>query len=186
MGRMYDAARNAVQIRLLAAAIFATFTAAALGQSGDPTTASFFAEKLYPVLHAAQCVRCHSDNGVASETELAFPSPEATPEQITAFGLSLIDLIDRKEPEQSLLLAKPTKRIKHTGGQRIKPGSEEERALLTWINYLAGLSEDDVRLAREKIAKAQKRGLKAPATRRLTHSQYDHTVRDLLGRSEEH
>ena len=34
---------------------------------------SYFAEKLYPVLHAAQCVRCHSDNGVASETQLEFP-----------------------------------------------------------------------------------------------------------------
>jgi hypothetical protein len=152
---------------------------AAFGQTA--TDDSFFAEKLYPVLHAAQCVRCHSDNGVASETELAFPNSEATPEQVTAFGLSLLDLVDRKNPDQSLLLLKPTKRIKHTGGQRIKPGSDEEQVLLTWINYLAGLSDLDIKLAREKIAKAQKRGLKALATRRLTHSQYDHTVRDLLG-----
>src|SRR5262245_29150962 len=86
-------------------------------RTSQPTTESFFTEKLYPILHAAQCVRCHSDNGVASETELAFPSAEATPKQIAAFGLSLLDLVDRKNPDQSLLLVKPTKRIKHTGGQ---------------------------------------------------------------------
>ena len=88
---------------------------------------SFFAEKVYPVLHAVQCERCHSDNGVASETRLAFPEPDAGRDQITAFGLSLMDLVDRRNPEQSLLLRKPTKRVKHTGGQRIKPGSDEEK-----------------------------------------------------------
>ena len=80
-----------------------------------------------------------------------------------------------------MLLRKPTKRIKHTGGQRIKPGSDEEEALLSWINYLAGLSDEQVRRARERIARSDQRGLEALAVRRLTHSQYDHTVRDLLG-----
>jgi hypothetical protein len=177
----HDAARNASSNIALAAAICAAFTAAAFGQDVQPTTESFFAEQLYPLLHAAQCVRCHSDNGVASETELAFPSSEASAEQVVAFGLSLIDLLDRQNPERSLLLMKPTNRVKHTGGQRIKPGSEEEKTLRLWINYLARLSDDEVRIARQRIALAQKRGLKALATRRLTHSQYDHTVRDLLG-----
>jgi hypothetical protein len=169
-----------VYCRLAAALLTFAFAATTRAQSAE-TNESFFVEKLYPVLHAAQCVRCHSDNGVASETELAFPRDDATPEQVVAFGLSLVDLIDRKNPAQSLLLLKPTKRVKHTGGQRIKPGSSEEKTLLAWINYLAGLSDLEVRLAREKIAKAKKHGLTAPATRRLTHSQYDHTVRDLLG-----
>ncbi len=142
---------------------------------------SYFIEKLYPLMHTAQCVRCHNDNGVASETELAFPMGNVGKEQITAFGLKLLDLIDRKNPEQSLLLLKPTNRKKHTGGMRIKPGSDDEKVLLTWINYLAGLSEDEVRQAREKIARAEERGLAALTMRRLTHSQYNHTVRDLLG-----
>src|SRR5207253_7613198 len=67
------------------------------------------------------------------------------------------------------------------GGQRIKPGSDEEKALLSWINYLASLSDEQVRQARAKIARADQRGLMALTVRRLTHSQYDHTVRDLLG-----
>jgi hypothetical protein len=78
-------------------------------------------------------------------------------------------------------LRKPTNRTKHTGGQRIKPGSDEEKALLGWINYLAGLSDEQVRHAREVIARAELRGREPLTMRRLTHSQYDHTVRDLLG-----
>lgn len=159
----------------------AAFTPVASAQATGAVDESFFALKLHPVLHAAQCVRCHNDNGVASETRLIFPKADAGRAQITALGLTLLDLVDQQNPEQSLLLAKPTKRVKHTGGQRIKPGSDEEAVLLTWINYLAGLSDEQVRQAREKIARGQQRGLTSLTVRRLTHSQYDHTVRDLLG-----
>jgi hypothetical protein len=165
----------------LIAVTAAVFTPVAFAQATGAVDESFFALKLYPVLHAAQCVRCHSDNGVASETALEFPRADAGEAQITAFGLKLMDLVDRKNPEQSLLLQKPTRRVKHTGGQRIKPGSDEERALLGWISYLAGLSDQQVRHAREKIVRGEQRGPKALSVRRLTHSQYDHTVRDLLG-----
>src|SRR3954470_3185968 len=89
--------------------------AAGLSGMASATEESFFAEKLYPVLHAAQCVRCHSDNGVASETQLEFPRSDASPEQVTTFGLNLLELVDRKKPAESLLLVKPTKRVKHTG-----------------------------------------------------------------------
>src|SRR5262245_26878779 len=92
----------------------------AFGQQPAATDESFFAATLYPVLHAAQCVRCHSDNGVASETALEFPREGASQAQITLFGLTLLDLVDRDRPAQSLLFVKPTKRVKHTGGQRIK------------------------------------------------------------------
>lgn len=142
---------------------------------------SFFARTLFPILHAVQCERCHHDNGVASETQLEFPKIDSGEAQITAFGLKLLDVVDRKNPDQSLLLLKPTRRVKHTGGQRIKQGSVEEDALLKWINYLAGLSDDQVRQARDKVSRAQNRELKKLTVRRLTHSQYDHTVRDLFG-----
>src|SRR6059058_4569764 len=159
---------------LLIAVVVGSLPSVAFGQVVGAGDESYFGLQLYPVLHAAQCVRCHSDNGVASETQLEFPRADATDAQITAFGLKLIDLVDRKDPQQSLLLQKPTRRIKHTGGQRIKPGSEEEKVLLSWINYLAGLSGDQVRQAREKIARAEQRGVKSTTVRRLTHSQYDH------------
>ena len=92
-----------------------------------------------------------------------------------------MELVDRKHPDQSLLFLKATNREEHTGGERIKPGSDEERVLLQWINYLAGLTEEQVRLADKRIARAEQRRLSALTVRRLTHSQYNHSVRDLLG-----
>ncbi|MDR3618329.1 MAG: DUF1592 domain-containing protein [Paludisphaera borealis] len=166
---------------LVLAAAFTAFMPVAFAQTARAVDESFFVESAYPMLHAVQCERCHSDNGVASEARLAFPETDAGRDRITAFGLSLMDLVDRKNPEQSLLLRKPTKRVKHTGGQRIKPGSDEEAVLLRWINYLAGLSDEQVRQARERIARSDPRGVEALAVRRLTHSQYNQTVRDLLG-----
>jgi len=163
------------------AAATTAFNPGAFAQATRVVDESFFVERVYPALHTVGCERCHSDNGVASETRLEFPESDADHDQIRAFGLSLMDLVDRRKPEQSLLLRKPTKRVKHTGGQRIKPGSDEEAALLGWINYLAGLSDEQVRQARERIARSHERGLEALAVRRLTHSQYNHTVRDLLG-----
>jgi hypothetical protein len=142
---------------------------------------SFFAEQLYPVMHRLQCNLCHNDNGVAAETAIEFPGASASQEQITAFGLKLMAVVDREHPEQSLLLRKPTNREEHTGGERIKPGSAEEKLLRAWVDYLAGLSGDQVRDAKEKVARAERLALMPLTVRRLTHSQYNHTVHDLLG-----
>jgi len=170
-----------LHLAFLFAAIWGVLNSAIAFGQYPPVDESFFAAKVYPVLHAAQCERCHTDNGVGSETELEFPAPGASQEEITAFGLKLLDVVDRQNPGQSLLLKKPTEQIEHTGGQRIKPGSPSAETLARWVHYLASLSDDQVRQAREKIARAEARGLARPTVRRLTHSQYDHTVRDLLG-----
>src|SRR5438552_18249433 len=85
---------------------------------------SFFATKLYPVLEAAHCRICHATDGVASGTRLHFPDPGASQEEIQVFGLSLSPLVDRHNPSTSLLFVKPTNRTKHTGGERIRPGSD--------------------------------------------------------------
>jgi len=163
------------------AALTLTCPNLASGQEAAAIDESYFVRQLFPLLHSAQCVRCHSDNGVASETSLEFPRADASEGQIALFGLSLLDFVDSKTPADSLLIQKPTRRVKHTGGQRIQPGSAEEKALQTWVNYLAGLSSDQVRAARQRIAAAEKRSTRTPTVRRLTHSQYDHAVRDLLG-----
>ena len=142
---------------------------------------SFFVEKLYPVIQNVQCNLCHNDNGVASATQLEFPPAEASAAQVTIFGLSLVDFVDRRKPEESLLLLKPTNRVPHTGGERLPRGSDGEKMLRAWVRYLAGFSEEELRLVRERIALAGHRPEQPLAMRRLTHSQYNRTVRDLLG-----
>jgi len=147
-----------------------------------PPDDELFVRQLYPALEAAQCRLCHSDNGVAASTRLHFPRAGATPEEIAAFGLSLAALVDRADPEQSLLFRKPTNRIQHTGGERIARGSDPERLLLEWIRRLAAVSEQEQKAAAaRKVALARRLAARPTVLRRLTHSQYNNTVRDLLG-----
>jgi len=148
-------------------ALFAVATLPALA-AGEFTT------RLYPALEKAQCRLCHNDNGVASTTRLQFPRVSASGEEIDQFGLRLRALVNWAHPEESLLLRKPTNRVPHTGGERIKPGSAEEQALRAWVEYLATLP--DAPAQTERAAGAARKTL-----RRLTNSQYNHTVRDLLG-----
>jgi hypothetical protein len=143
-----------------------------------------FGSGLYQVMEAAACRSCHNADGVASATRLQFPDPGSPPEKIEAFGRSLVTLVDREHPDASLLLKKPTNRIPHGGGERIKPGSPEEATLLAWIAKLTQLSGAELAQAikyREEEAATTGRTLPQPDLRRLTHSQFNNTVRDLLG-----
>src|SRR5215467_10159733 len=143
-----------------------------------------FGSGLYTVLEKAACRSCHNPDGVASATRLHFPEPDASPDRIEAFGRSLVTLIDREHPEASLLLNKPTNRIPHAGGERIKPGEQEETILKAWIQRLTRLSGVELAKAlkyREEEMAAAGQTRPKNDVRRLTHSQFNNTVRDLLG-----
>ena len=144
------------------------------------TDHSLFTQKLYPVFRAAQCHMCHNDNGVANGTRFEFPPDGATDEQIVSFGVRLARVVNRDSPETSLLYMKPTNRAKHPGGERIKQGSDEEKLLLEWVNHLASLSPDEIAEASEAAVQTAGQG-HALSVRRLTHSQYNNAVRDLVG-----
>ena len=136
--------------------------------------ADFFVNQLLPVFTNAQCRLCHNDNGVASRSRLQFPDAAANRSRLKAFGLSLRTFVDPEQPARSLLVLKPTQRIEHTGGQRIAPGSPEEGTLFTWVRYLAALPNVE---GRPSTPRSKPHG----RIRRLTHSQYNNTVHDLLG-----
>src|ERR1051326_7685456 len=142
-----------------------------------------FTDKLYPVLQKAGCRMCHNPEGVASPTRLRFPEDGAPPARLEAFGKSLVELVDQRNPANSILLQKPTNRIKHSGGERIRKGSPEEALLREWIDYLAALSGLEIEHALEYKAREAAGAGDAPQVvlRRLTNQQYNNTVRDLLG-----
>jgi hypothetical protein len=147
------------------------------GQSGD------FRTTLFPIFEQANCRACHNTDGVASATRLHFPEAGADADKIAAFGNSLVALVDRQNLEASLLLRKPTARMPHTGGERIKQNSPEEALLKGWIAKLAQLSGVELSTAL-KYRELEGDGgdvAQDALLRRLTHSQYNHTVRDLLG-----
>lgn len=143
-----------------------------------------FATGLYPVLEQAKCRICHTSEGVASATRLQFPEADANAAKLASFGNSLVNLVDREHPEASLLLRKPTGAAPHAGGERIKRGSPEEATLKGWVTQLSKLSGTDLANAL-RYREFENRGLGAKSQdaelRRLTHSQYNHTLRDLLG-----
>jgi len=143
-----------------------------------------FRTTLYPILEKANCRACHNAEGVASATRLHFPEADADAQKVEDFGNSLVILVDRAQPDASLLLKKPTARIPHTGGERIKPGSPEDAVLKAWVAQLTQLSGPALAKAlryRELESASTGAALADPELRRLTHSQYNHTVRDLLG-----
>jgi len=143
-----------------------------------------FETGLYAVMEKGGCRACHNADGVASATRLQLPDAGAPASKIEAFGKSLVVLVDRAHPESSLLFQKPTNRIRHAGGERIKPGSPEEAILKAWISRLTQLSGVELSSAlryREEAESGRGAQNADPMLRRLTHSQFNHTVRDLLG-----
>jgi len=141
-----------------------------------------FVSTLYPIMERAGCRNCHNVDGVASATRMHLPDEDAPLSRVELFGRSLVDLVNREDPEQSLLFLKPTARIAHTGGQRIKPGSPEEAILKQWVDYLAKMSGPELEEARRYKEEEAAGGGKVPVVvlRRLTNSQYNNTIRDLL------
>ncbi|MEX2264068.1 MAG: DUF1592 domain-containing protein [Bryobacteraceae bacterium] len=163
---------------MLAATLFAQQRTPADGSGVDER---FFVEKVYPVFEKAECRTCHNDNGVSSATRLRFPPLDAKTEAIQVFGLKLSALVDRGNVPQSLLLNKPTLRAPHTGGERIAKDSPEEAVVHSWATHLAALTDVQIGASIERLTPGRREAAKPGALRRLTHSQYNNTVRDLLG-----
>ena len=113
--------------------------------------------------------------------ESIFRKKTPTQNQIQLFGLSLSAVVDRSNPPNSLLALKPTNETKHTGGERIKPGSgrgkNPTRSGSSIWRALLRSTRGRAKAAQRSVGSVQPGHL----VRRLTHSQYDNTVRDLLG-----
>ena len=151
----------------------------ALTAYSQPVNAPWFVSNLYPVLEKANCRTCHVTDGVAGPTKLVFPDTEASDAEREIFGLQLQRWVNPKSPADSLLRRKPTNRLKHSGGMRIAQNGPEEKLLEAWVNYLAGLSPQELLALTPPTPK--RRVAATETLRRLTHSQYNNTVRDLLG-----
>jgi hypothetical protein len=134
-----------------------------------------FQSTLWPVLERLQCRQCHQDNGVGSTTRLLFPSENSSSAAIREFGDRLALLVQPANPDESLLWRKPTNRVPHGGGERIRQASVDEEILRAWVVYLT--KQTPPRASTTRLAAE---GSPKPVLRRLTHSQYNHTVRDLL------
>ena len=134
------------------------------------------AADVYAIFEKGGCPGCHNPDGVASGTRLKFPDRDEAKPDLKTFARTLGPLINREKPEESLLLTKPTRRVAHAGGTRIVKGSEDETAVREWIAELAKTVDTAAPATTETAHKSV-----GPVLRRLTHTQYNNTVRDLLG-----
>lgn len=148
--------------------------------SAQSVGVAWFRTQLYPALEKANCRTCHVADGVAGPTQLHFPDSDATDAEVEMFGLSLFRLVNRDAPLDSPIYTKPTNRLKHSGGMRIAQGSAEDTLLRQWVEYLAKLTPEE---QKRLLPPLPKRAPPSPQEklRRLTHSQYNNTIRDLLG-----
>jgi hypothetical protein len=133
--------------------------------------------RVLEVLHAAGCQSCHTEGKPAAKTRLRVPAREASLEQLREFQQGASRLVNAAEPNRSLLVMKPTFRVSHTGGRLIEPESGQDHLLRRWAEQLAKLVPAKARVAVHETSPATP----ARMLRRLTHSQYNNTVRDLLG-----
>lgn len=165
----------------VSAAVLASFAMRVESVVGAQAPTPSFAATVYPVLEKAGCRACHTDEGVASGTRLHFPAESASAEEIDAFGLTLAAFVNRGDPASSLLVNKPTNRTRHVGGVKIEPDSADEQVLRAWTQHLAGVPDADISAARARLAVVTPSAAHQVGLRRLTHSQYNNTVRDLVG-----
>lgn len=92
------------------------------------------------VAERAGCRECHNAESVASDTRFVLLEAGSSREAAAQATAALLELVDRARPADSRLLRKPTRRMLHEGGQKIAPGSADERTWTAWVTELAAES----------------------------------------------
>lgn len=110
-----------------------------------PQPAVGFAEHIRPILNKAGCAMaaCHASQHGQGGFKLSVFGSEPNVD----FNAMTRDSVQRRtdfvQPENSLLLLKPTMGVPHGGGRRIEKGSVEYQTLLAWIRAHTPRPKDD-------------------------------------------
>ena len=128
-------------------------TDAADNNGGKLERTPLFLKDIAPILDKQGCSAglCHGKFGGQGGLNLSLLTlnPEADYEPIVKHNRGR--RINLLEPDQSLLLLKPTGQIPHTGGLRFDVNSDEAETILRWIEAGAPFSPDEPRLQRLEI-----------------------------------
>ncbi len=96
------------------------------------STREYFANEVWPKVLGKTCITCHGPAGIAEEQGAEFRLlPASYPGFLDANLASVTENASVSFDDLSALLAKPTAKTKHGGGEVIKAGSEEYRILET-------------------------------------------------------
>lgn len=157
---------------------------------GDPCPSDeqYFEERVWRPILSTRCVVCHTDGGVAGQTRMVL-APEGSPGWIAA-NLAAIRAVSEAEHDgQPLLLVKPTGLHPdgHGGGSLVQPQGAEFDALAVMAGRLRGeldacndsLNGDSPPGSDTTTCEQIPPGPRM--LRRLSHRDYQNTIRDLLG-----
>src|SRR4051812_19528550 len=112
-----------------------------------------FLRDIAPILDKQGCsiAACHGKFGGRGDFQVSLltlaPEDDYNPIVYGARGRR----VNLQEPEQSLILLKPTNLVQHAGGKRFDTGSLEYLTLLNWIRDGAPRSDQDAKLATLKV-----------------------------------
>src|SRR5438093_8857662 len=113
----------------------------ALAQSGLPTEVSFRNDVMASLSKAGcNAGTCHGNKNGKGGLKLSLRGQDPELDYFTLTRESFARRVNPLEPQQSLVLLKPTTQVAHEGGLRFKKHSEEYEILRLWI--AAGLPND--------------------------------------------
>jgi hypothetical protein len=132
-GIIHAAGNGGTRIRARYAGLEAS-TVALVQQASQPRTFSF-AGDILPILTKYGCngASCHGSLNGQGGFKLSLFGYDPAPDWEMIVNKHDGRRINRQQPEDSLLLRKPTFQVKHGGGKLIKEGSDDYLALLDWI-----------------------------------------------------
>src|SRR3989442_1923768 len=131
-------ARNALANQLVAG-VFPLLLASSASQAEsairDPRSVVSFRNDVMAVLSKAGCSAgtCHGNKNGKGGFKLSLRGQDPDVDYLTLTRDLFARRIDSLEPEQSLILLKPTTQVAHEGGLRFKKDSEEYEILSRWI-----------------------------------------------------
>ena len=151
------------------------------------TTEEVFEDTLWEPLFEQLCLSCHSQEGIAAGTRMVLVADDVDGWQAT--NLAAIRAVSEGLIEdRPLLLMKPTGRVAHTGGSLIDTDSALYAALEGLVGRLNGsldaCGQGDGMMPPDGPMQPGECGTPAPGRRllrRLSHTEYSNTIRDLLG-----
>lgn len=117
-----------------------------------------FRNHVVPALTKAGCNSgaCHGALAGKGGLKLSLRGYDPESDHFVLTRQALARRVDRQEPDRSLLLLKPTRRLPHGGGKRFEDDSDDYRLLHDWIRTGAhGLRDDDPHLDRLEVFPAR-------------------------------
>lgn len=142
-----------------------------------PGDFAYFDTKIWQPLLSVKCVGCHNEQGLARGSRLVLAA--ATDPDAARKNYAVVRAVaDTKLGDQSILLLRPsaTHPAGHPGGNLVPVGSADYQTLATFVRHGEGRCDPD-----PTKASCTSGSVGARTLRRLSRSEYDATVSDLLG-----